>query len=130
MMNPNDATEVVPYLTSAATIVYIQEWLKQRQVYAQFVQAFPGTDKWAHWAVAGVMSLVAAAGIHWVWTGSLTNGGVLTIQIPDLTTVAHGVADWFKVYVLQHTVYKMMREPQWQPPTPPPSVPTPPQGGH
>ena len=104
-MIPNDATEVVPYVTSAATIAYIQRWLKSKDVYHRFVKAFPGTDKWAHWAVAGFASLIAAAGIHWVWNGTMTEGGTLTIQIPSAVILAHGMADWFKVYILQHTIH-------------------------
>lgn len=118
-VNPNDATEVVPYLTSAATIVYIQKFLKSRQIYASFVKAFPGADKWAHWFMAGLMSLVAAAGIHWAWSGTLTEGGTLTIMVPTLAAIVHGVSDWFKVYILQHTIYGASHEPQYHPPQPP-----------
>lgn len=106
MVNPNDATEVVPYLTSAATIVYIQKWLKTQQPYQQFVKAFPGADKWAHWAMAGLSSLIASAGIHIVWNWDALHGGQVMFNLPDLSSLLHGVADWFKVYILQHTVYE------------------------
>lgn len=108
MTNPNDATEVVPFLTSAATIVYIQKWLKHREVYQRFVAAFPGADKWAHWLAAGIMSAITAAGIHFVWncTGCQTwtpeNGGIAQIQIPGVVAMIHGLADFWKVYILQH----------------------------
>lgn len=105
MVNPADATEVVPYLTSAATIVYIQKWMKQKDVYKRFVKEFPGADRYAHWLMAGIMSLVAAAGIHYTWTGNLTDGGHIAIDIPNLTTIGHGISDWFKVYILQHLAH-------------------------
>jgi hypothetical protein len=105
-VNPNDATEVVPYLTSSATIVFIQKWLKSREFYQKFVAAFPGADKYAHWFVAGIMSLIAAAGIHYVWTGSLNEGGQLVLTIPAVGVIIHGLSDVFKVYILQHTIYE------------------------
>ena len=117
-VNPQDATEVVPYLTSAATIVYIQKFLKSRQAYATFVHTFPGADKYAHWFMAGTMSLIASAGIHAVWNGSLTEGGTITIAVPTLLTMLHGTSDWFKVYILQHTVYSAIKEPPYHPPPP------------
>lgn len=101
-INPQDATEVVPYLTSAATIVYIQKWLKTKDVYQRFIAAFPTADKYAHWLVAGILSLLASTGIHYTWEGSLVNGSVLTFNIPTLMTLIHGTSDWFKVYILQH----------------------------
>lgn len=104
-MTGNDATEIVPYLTSAATIVFIQKWLKTRTTYQQFVKAFPGADKYAHWLVAGVMSLVAAAGIHYTWSGTLHDGGILMITVPKLIDIFHGLSDFFKVYILQHTIH-------------------------
>lgn len=104
-VNPNDATEVVPYLTSAATIVFIQKWLKTRNFYQQFVTAFPGADKWAHWIAAGFMSLVAAAGIHLTWSYDPNAGGTFSGTLPDIMTMVHGVSDWFKVYILQHTIH-------------------------
>lgn len=110
MINPSDGAQVMSYATSAATIVAIQKWLKTREFYGTFVAAFPGSDKYAHWLIAGVCSLVAAAGIHVVWNWNATAGGTALITIPDLTTLLHGVSDWFKVYISQHTIYSMSHE--------------------
>ena len=109
MATPADIT-AVPYLTSAATIVYIQKWLKTRDFYQQFVTAFPASDKYVHWLAAGAMSLVAAAGIHYTWTGSLVGGGQFNVVVPTLMAMLHGVSDWFKVYILQHTIYETQRK--------------------
>lgn len=106
---PAEATEVVPYLTSAATIAYIQKWLKTTDVYTRFVKAFPGADQYAHWFTAGIMSLIAAVGIHWTWTGSLTEGGTLTFAVPSLIVMLHAIADWFKVYILQHFAHDTVK---------------------
>jgi hypothetical protein len=113
MVNPQDATEVVPYLTSAATIYFIQQQLKQLAAYRTFVQTFPGADKWAHWLVAGLMSAGAAAGIHIVWTCSLCSvwdpnkGGDALVHVPSVFDLMHGLSDWWKVFVLQQATYRM-----------------------
>lgn len=104
-----DASEVVPYLTSAATIAYVHKWLKTTDYYTRFVSAFPGADRYAHWFTAGIMSLVAAVGIHWTYTGTLSTGGTITFAIPPLVTLLHGMADWFKVYILQHFAHDTVK---------------------
>ncbi len=112
-MTPQDATEVVPFLSSAATIYFLQKRLKQTQVYQQFIQAFPGADKWGHWFIAGVMSLAASAGIHIVWTCGLCSvwdpnkGGTALITVPSLADMVHGLSDWWKVYILQQSMHEM-----------------------
>ncbi len=105
----NEASEVVPYLTSAATIAYIQKWLKTTDYYMRFVKAFPGADVYAHWFMAGLMSLIAAVGIHWTYTGTLAAGGTITLAVPPLVTLLHGMADWFKVYILQHFAHDTVK---------------------
>jgi hypothetical protein len=113
MVSPQDATEVVPYLSSAATIYFIQKFLKEREVYQRFVGAFPGADKWGHWFIAAVMSMVAAAGIHVVWTCSLCSvwdpnkGGTALITIPSIGDMVHGLSDWWKVYILQQAMHEV-----------------------
>ena len=110
-----DATEVVPYLTSATTIYFIQKLLKQTNGYQAFVKIVPGADKWAHWLFAGLASLIASTGIHLVWscTGCAAwdpvNGGVGQIAIPGIPALLHGVSDWWKVYVLQQTVHEIAK---------------------
>lgn len=107
MISPNDATEVVPYLTSAATIVYVQKWLKTRPAYQAFIKALPGADQWAHWIVAGVASFVASLGIHVVWNWDVIKGGQAVFTIPGFWELMHGASDWFKIYVLQATLYDL-----------------------
>ena len=54
-MVPPDATEVIPYMTSAAVIVYAQRWLKSSRVYAAVLRLYrPDAAKWVHRAVAGL----------------------------------------------------------------------------
>lgn len=122
MVNPNDATEVVPYLTSAATIVAIQKWLKTQAVYAKFVAAFPGADKWAHWTVAAISSLSVAMGIHAVYNWNTETGGQIIFTIPGLIVLLHGAGDFFKVFILQHTIYESTHQPPFQPPVKEPPV--------
>lgn len=112
-MTPGDATEVVPYLTSAATIYFLQQQFKRLPAYQTFVKAFPGADKWAHWIVAGLMSAAAAAGIHVVWTCSLCSlydvnkGGTALVTLPSIWDIIHGLSDWWKVFVLQQFGYRI-----------------------
>ena len=101
-----DATEVVPFLSGAAAIMYVQRWLKSFDWYAAFVRAVPGADKWANRIVAGVGSLIVALGIHWAFSGNLIEGGTLTVQIPKLVELSHGFFDWGKLYVLQQWAYE------------------------
>jgi hypothetical protein len=117
-MTPPDVSEVVPYFTSAATIVFVQKALKQTQLYARFIQAFPGADKYAHWFVAGLGSLIAAEGIHITYGWTVATGGTISFAVPGLAALLHGFSDWFKVYILQHTIYSSTHEPPYQPPPP------------
>lgn len=113
----SDAGQVSSFLTSAATIVALQKFLKTRDFYQQFVKAFPGSDKYAHWLIAGISSIVAAAGIHIVWNWDLLHGGQATATIPDLSSMVHGVTDWFKVYIMQHTIYEATTHKENEPTT-------------
>jgi len=115
-MIPQDATEVVPYLTTAATIVYIQKWLKTKPAYAGFVKAFPAADKWAHRFVGGVGAFIMALGIHLTWNWSMDTGGAAHFTIPSLWSMIHGGSDWFKVYILQHTIYESTTRTPYTPP--------------
>lgn len=100
-----DNTEVVPYLTSAALIVYVQRWLKSRDFYQAFVGAMPGADKWAHRLVAGVGALLMALGIHYTFTGDMQAGWQLHLSIPALWTLLHTAGDFVKEYVLQQMIF-------------------------
>src|SRR5258708_30818538 len=113
---PHDVNEVVPFLTSAATVAFVQKWLKTTQPYATFIKAFPGSDKYAHWCVAGIGSLIAATGIHLTWNWDMTAGGTFSGTIPSAWILLHGISDWFKVYILQHTVYESTRQTPYAPP--------------
>ncbi len=115
MVNPNDATEVVPFLTSAAVIVYIQKYLKGSRLtsewYAKFVAAVPGSDKWAHRIIAGLGSFVAALGIHMTFAGDFNNGWTFAGQIPNGWELLHATGDFIKVFALQQWAYDSSRRP-------------------
>jgi hypothetical protein len=105
-MTPDNLVTGAPYLASAATVVQLQKWLKTRAFYQRFVTAFPGADKWAHWAFAAAASLISAVGIHIAVDWNMVHGGVITATIPNLQNILHGLWDWFTVYILQHTIYE------------------------
>lgn len=110
-----ETTEVVPYLTSAAMIYFVQKYLKSTSTYAQFVKALPGAAKWAHWLVAGIGSVVAAVGIHFTITGSADTGWSGTFNIPDVWTMLHALWDVTKVFVLQQWAYETTKPRPWFP---------------
>ncbi len=99
------ATEVVPYFTSAAAIVYIQKIMKGHALYAKFVAVFPGADKWAHRFVAAFWALWTALGLHFVYEGDPDVGYHLHLITPAVTAMLHGIGDFGKLYLLQHVVY-------------------------
>lgn len=117
-MNPDAASEVVPYLTSAALIFYAQKFLKTTPGYAAFVQHVPGAAKWAHRLVALVGSIIAAVGIHWTYAGDVQAGGILTVTIPSLASMGHAIWDVVKVYVLQQWAYETTKPKPWMPEPP------------
>lgn len=112
---PGEATEVVPYLTSAALIFYAQKFLKTRTSYGHFVKAFPAADKWAHRFIAGFGALIAATGIHFTFNYDIVQGGTAHFTIPDLWTMVHGIGDWVKVFTLQQFAYDCAKQPPYVP---------------
>jgi hypothetical protein len=102
-------SEVVPYFSSAIAIVKIQQKLKALEAYQKFVHAFPGADKWAHWAIAAAGSLVAALGIGIIWDYDPAKGGLLTLQIPALAVLGHRLWDFVVVYLFQDFGYEATR---------------------
>ncbi len=114
-MTPQDATEVVPYLTSAAIIVYVQQWLKTRDLYATLEHNFPGAAKWTHRMVAAVGAGGMAIGIHVTFMGDASTGWHFSGTIPDVWTMLHAIGDFGKVYVLQQYMYDSTRKPSLMP---------------
>lgn len=122
-MNPQDANEVVPFLTSAAAIYFVQKFLKNRPSYAEFVKAMPGAAKWAHRTVALIGSLIAAVGIHYTYNGTLHAGGTVSIVIPGLWDMIHAGSDVAKVFILQQYAYETTKPKPWVPAEPAPPAP-------
>ena len=116
MVNPSDATEVVPFLTSAAVIVYIQKFLKSSSLtsdmYAKYVAMVPGADKWAHRIIAGIGSFIAALGIHMTFAGDFSHGWNFAGTIPNGWELLHASADFIKVFALQQWAYDSSRRPE------------------
>lgn len=113
MVNPSDATEVVPFLTSAAVIVYAQKFLKTTNLYGRFVKAIPGADKWAHRIVAGLGALIAALGIHMTFAGDFNAGWTFSGTVPNGWELMHGFGDFIKVFALQQWAYDSSKQPPY-----------------
>lgn len=105
------SNELVPYMSSAAAIMYAQRALKAVEAYQRFVKAFPGADKWAHRVVAGLGSLVAALGIGYTLDYNVLTGGQMIVKIPALTVLLHGLKDFVVVYLFQQTLYDSTKQP-------------------
>jgi len=103
------ATEIVPYLTTSLAIVYIQKAMKYswltRSAYDSFVSHVPGADKWAHRLVAAVGALWVALGLHFVYEGAPDVGYQFHLITPAVTSMLHGVGDFVKVFLLQQGMY-------------------------
>ncbi len=104
-MDPSHTTEVVPYLASSGSIMYLQRCLKGHPLYQRFVAAFPGADKWAHRFIAAVGALIAAVGIGYTFDWTAAAGGQVLITIPNLTALRHGLWDFSVVYLFQQGWY-------------------------
>jgi hypothetical protein len=118
------AVDVVPYFTSGILIYYAQKYLKHFPIYAAFVKAMPGAEKWAHRAFALLASAVAAFGIHTTFEGSFEQGWHFAGTIPDGWTLLHSAWDLIKVFSFQQFVYdsaasKVLATHGGTPPTPP-----------
>lgn len=58
-----------------------------------------------------ITSGVAALGVSWVW-GDVTGGGhSLTIAIPPVAVILHGLWHWFVQYAIQHGWGNMLSPP-------------------
>lgn len=113
MIGPGDATEVVPFFTTAATIVAVQKLLKNTSQYRRFVVAFPGADKWAHWTFAVIASFIGAGYIHVTWNWTAIAGGQVLFGLPSVVTLWHASGDFFKVFIMQLTVYQSTHQPPY-----------------
>ena len=118
------ATEIVPFLTTAALIVYAQKWLKSTGLYGAFVEKMPGADKWAHRLVASIGALWTALGLDFAYDGSGDAGYTFRLITPATVTMLHGLGDFAKVYVMQQVVYDATQKgKQLLPPTGPAAKP-------
>lgn len=105
----NGTSEIVPYLSGAASVMYVQRWMKTRAVYQRFVREFPVADRYAHLLIASIGSLVVAVGIGYKWDWTPAAGGGLYIAVPAWEVLRHGAWDWFNVFVLQQGWYDATR---------------------
>lgn len=99
------STEIVPYFTTAALIVYAQKYLKTFKLYTTFVEHFPGADKWAHRFIAAVGAVWVALGLHFTYAGSADVGYQFHLVTPAAIQMLHGLGDFLKVYVLQQVIH-------------------------
>lgn len=98
-----DQSILLSHLTSAAIFAYIlqllQQWTK-----------LPWVTKEAttiNIVIRAILSFLAILGITTAWTGSLLAGGTLTIDIPSIWIVLHGLYHFIGQFALQHAWLKI-----------------------
>lgn len=99
------ATEIVPYFTMGAIIVYVQKTMKTYALYDRFVRKFPGADKWAHRAVSAFWALWSALGLHFVYEGTADTGYSFHLITPAVSSMLHSGGDFIKLFVMQQVLY-------------------------
>lgn len=121
-----DPNPLRDWVASGAAIYYFQKWLKGRVWYGQFVGAFPGADKWAHRAIPMLGAMLATLGIHYTWSGTLLNGGTLTVLLPPVQQLFAGLGhfglDVGGIFGIQQTIYECSNQRAFVPAVPPPAV--------
>lgn len=124
----SDPNPLRDWVASGAAIYYFQKWMKSRQWYGRFVQVFPGADKWAHRFIPLLGATMATLGIHYTWSGTLFNGGTLTVMLPPLQQMVAGIGhfglDVGGIFGVQQTIYECSNQRGFVPaPAPPPANP-------
>lgn len=93
------------HVTSAAAFAYalqlLQKWAKTPWV----TEHTTGVNV----ALRAIFSLFASFGINWAWTGSSVSGWSVTITIPALAVLGHGVFHLFGQFALQHGWLKLFQ---------------------
>lgn len=97
------------YWTAVGGIYFLQKYLKVFKFYQKFVDTFPGADKWAHRAFAGVAALIVSLGIHIATEGDATAGWTVHISIPNVLSLWHSLGDWLEIFTGQQIVYELSK---------------------
>lgn len=97
------------HLTSAAIFAYVLQLL-QRWEKLPWVTAHTA---WVNIGLRALFSFAANVGIGWVWNGHLAwnTGASVTITIPGLAIVAHGLYHLMGQFGLQHGFLKILNAP-------------------
>lgn len=91
-------------------------------LYAAIVRGLPGADKYAHIAIAALLSLAGTLGIHYSWNWSWDHGGHFSGDIPAgqelLLALWTATKTWGKTMLTQQTIYSATNQPAYVPPAP------------
>lgn len=108
--NPENAAiagQLVSQLTSAATVVYLLQWLK-RTKWVPWVNMHSSTLN--HW-LSIVGALITSVGIHLTFTGTAADGWQGTFMVPSLLAMWHGLTHLVQSYVAQKVLYTAVVKP-------------------
>lgn len=93
--------ELLSHISSAATTVYLIQWLKRCPRYQRFVQWAPIRDRWVHRIISFVGAALGAEGIHIAVTGTVSEGFQLGVSIPPILVMLHTTWDIFSQFMVQ-----------------------------
>lgn len=88
-------------LAGAALLAYLLQWIKSTKLLPWVSEHTKGIN----YALTGVMSLVAAVGIHYQFDST---SGVLTISGLHTSSVLHGLWEWLKQWAFQQGAADMI----------------------
>lgn len=88
------ATQLTASAASAYFIQLLQKWEKTPWI----TEHTKGITAMFRVALSGV----AALGVSWAWAGTDSGGHTLTLMIPSVLDLAHGVWHWFGQYAITH----------------------------
>lgn len=92
---------ITSQLASAALLAYLLQWLKRTRLIPWVSEHTKGIN----YALTGIMSLLAAVGIHYNFDAA---AGTLTIGGLHATTIAHGLWEWLKQWAFQQGAADMI----------------------
>ncbi len=100
-------TSILSHLTNSALVVYGLQFLKGTTSYRKFAAAMPMADNKVHVLMSALGAFGTAAGMHGAVGGSSLAGWTLTLAIPPLWVVFHGLWDWAQQFALNQIMYSI-----------------------
>lgn len=102
-----DVSSGVTTVSAAAMAV----WLLQKAKSCKRLQWINENTGTLNRILAVATAGFAAIGVHWVMTGSLLDGGTITIAFPSLASMIVGLFHWFQQFAIQELTFQAVVRP-------------------